>query len=508
MSDAAPRLLHRPGLAAGALGLWFLLFHGRAADAGILSDSWSMLLAASRPLGQALAHTYRYHTIPVTNAFTALQWRLFGLSEAPYQWLNLLGIFLVAWLFVRLAERLSGDRRLAVLAGAVLLASASFYQVTYWPVVGTFHSLGAVFYLLALGATLDGRPWRLALFAVLGFVTYEPMISIVPVALGLRLLAPSRRELGPRLLTLGPWLGAALLVAAAVAAIKLPALARGDQLVSPAESSPQIQQRVELAARAVVSAFTLRGSTTVLDTWMGFAAVPNRLGVALAWLGAGLVFGAWAAWRGTRTTRVALLWFTGHLGVLALGTPIVSRHLYLLALPAALLSATLLVRTLERLVARGLAPRLGFALGAFVLAGLAFGASRDLVIADRAHEDATAVARDLSQRLVTWTAQGRTVHVADLPARIGPPGLQAFAFLNGTHARLELAAPTTYRREQLQFWYTREPPPGRRAYANGSRPMSLEELERRAAEPDQAVLRYEPASGRLVELGAPRAPGL
>lgn len=496
----------RPWLVPTVLTLWFLLLHGRAADLGILSDSASMLLAASRPLGEALAHGYRYHTIPVTNLFTMVQWRLFGFVEWPYQALNLAGVLAVALLFRRLAERLTGDGRVAFLAAVVFLANASYFQIVDWSVVGTFQSLGVVFSLLALGAVLAGGPVRFALFSILAFFTYEPMVSVVPVGLLLHTLTPGPSPAGgrgenggrvsahvgtgfraARIRDLRPWLLAAAAVGLVIALVKVPAVAGEGHLVNPPRGMADVTARLGLAARGTFATLALRASTPSLG--LGFDQTP----AVLAWLAGFALLAAWLVRRGTRATRFALGWFALHLALLTVSTRIASRHLYLLALPAALLLATALLRLHQRLPRRFATPVV--ALG---LAFLAFCSGRDLARADRAHETATAGARDLEARVVDALRRGRQVHLVDLPAIVGREGLPAFAFLNGTHARIELAMGAPLDRQRVRLWTSAPPPPGPKIYANGSRPLAPGALEAWRAEPETTVLVWDPALARVT----------
>jgi|CXWL01.1.fsa_nt_gi hypothetical protein len=508
-------LLTRPWLAPAILAIWLAVVHVRAADVGLLSDSWSMLLAASRPLGEALGHSYRYHTIPVTNLLTLVQWHLFGLVEWPYQLLNLGGVLAVAVVFQRWVRRLTGDGRIGLVAALLWLTNASFFQIVYWPVVGTFQSLGVVLYLLALFAVLDQRPVRFAVFSALAFFTYEPMVSVVGVGLGLVILrsrsagreaeGDSARPLPApaTLLSLRPWFLAAGAVALAIVLVKAPALLGGGQVASPFHGAAEVEQRLELGARALLAVFTQRGSGTEVERWMGHGLGFDRLTVALVWLLGFAVVGVAAARRGTPVTRFALAWLALHFVVLSLATRIVSRHLYLLALPAALLAATFLVRGGAWLIARGLPVRLAALAGGLVAAVLGLGAATDLGRADRVHERATAAARELNGRLVAAIRRGATVHVADLPARMGGEGVPAFAFLNGTHARLELATPGTFERERLRLWFTRPAPAGQKLFANGSRATTRAQLEEWAAQPSTLVLLWDEKLGRVVELPAP-----
>jgi hypothetical protein len=471
MADSEGSSTRRPWLPALGLCLWFVLVHGRAVDAGLLSDAWSKLAVGSRPWVEALGHPFRYHTSPVTDGLAALEWRLFGHFELGYQVLNLLGLLAVSLLFQRFVSRLTGDLRVATLASGLLVANASFYQNVYWPAVGSFQSLAIALYLLATGAALDDRPWRFATLAGLAFLTYEPMISVVPLAL----LAPSlRRKERPRQRRLWLAAGAVLLL---VAAVKVPVAVAGGQLTTRVVGEASLTTRLGLATRGAVATFAGRGSAPAVEALMGHRPGRDPGLVAGLWLAALATLGAGACFRGGFPVRLAVVWFGGHLAILAWATPIESRHLHLLALPAALLVATAVVNGYAAARRRGVPRTFAVGLAAGFVALLVAGGLGDLARADDVHERATAAVQDLRTRLVMAAAAGRTVHVVNLPARLEDGGLTAFAFLNGTHALFELAVPDVPVRERLRLWRTWPVPRDRKAFANGSRLAYRDELE-------------------------------
>src|SRR3954465_5922239 len=72
----------------------FLLYR-RGLGVGLISDGWELLEIGSLGFRRAASYLLGYHTIPVTNTFVALLWKLFGLHEAAYQILNIAEVALV-----------------------------------------------------------------------------------------------------------------------------------------------------------------------------------------------------------------------------------------------------------------------------------------------------------------------------------------------------------------------------------------------------------------------------
>ena len=80
------------------LGIVTGVLYRRAVGIGVISDGWVLLEIGNRGLLEAPKVMLSYHTIPVTNFFSAVLWRLFGFWERGYQLTNLAAMTLLAWL--------------------------------------------------------------------------------------------------------------------------------------------------------------------------------------------------------------------------------------------------------------------------------------------------------------------------------------------------------------------------------------------------------------------------
>jgi hypothetical protein len=487
----APRLA--TGFAVAVLVLVWLSAHGRAFDAGLISDSWYLLEVAGRPLRQALTDPYLYHTIPVTNLFTWLQRQAFGLHEAPYQALNVLLVLVTGVVFHRFVVRLTGDAVTALLAAGLWLTSACLYDIVYWPLVGNFHSLAAVLALAALHAVLVDRPIRFAVLAMLAFLTYEPMLSTAPA--GLSLAAFLRREptpesFGARLRALRPWLVAAGLVVVLAGAIKLAVALEGGRVTQAPQNAGALLTRFELAAKSLLKLFTARAADPPVLAWLDLG-LGRTSNVAL-WLAGFLAAGVWAGYRGATATRFALSWLAVHITLTAAATKLLSRHLFFPALAASLLLA-LLVR--RGLVARGPLPKLAAGL---VVATLVLGGQTDLLRADRAYERSTSIAREGHRLILEQARQGRRIEAVQWPPNFVVDGLLAQGFFTGVHERLVVADPSRDWPATVRFSHLW--PGGHKTAPMGSRFLSLAELYAAAADPAIAVLLWDTREARLVDL--------
>src|SRR6476646_3715986 len=181
-------------------GFVAVLYH-RAFGVGVLSDGWVLLEIGSRGFYKAPFVLLSYHTLPVTNLFMAVLWKLFGLTQRWYQLTNLTEFILVGWLLHLLGCTLFRQARIGLLASVLFLANSSFFEVPFWPTVGNFQSLAALLCLAAVFAVhqafQSARPWLWAsLFALCGltaFFTYEPAVSVLGAGILYAFLVPARK---------------------------------------------------------------------------------------------------------------------------------------------------------------------------------------------------------------------------------------------------------------------------------------------------------------------------
>src|SRR5689334_8106773 len=110
------------------LGIFTGFLYRRAVGIGVLSDGWVMLEIGSRGLLEAPKVMLSYHTIPVTNFFSAMLWKVFGTWERGYQLTNLAEMVVLAWLIYLLGCRLFRQPRIGLLAALLFVANSSFYE--------------------------------------------------------------------------------------------------------------------------------------------------------------------------------------------------------------------------------------------------------------------------------------------------------------------------------------------------------------------------------------------
>jgi hypothetical protein len=511
---------------AGLFALWMIAFYWPAFSLGVVSDGWALLGIGSLPLRDAAATPLEYHIIPVTHLLNALLWRSFGLHESAYQWLNLTELLAVAVLLYRVGLRLFDRPLVAGLGGLLFLANSSFYEVPLWPIVGNFQSLAAALYLGALLAALAAlrspRPWGWAtVYAVisgLACLTYEPAASVLPV--GGLLLAPALSGRRSTDAARGPARGAWPLAAAAFLTIVLLAGLRaalmtrhGHAFFLPTDLGT-LYQRVFYLVRTCAGIFSLRGADGPL-LWMmslgsgaayGSPALHYRLA---AWLLA-LAAGAALLLHQRRQPAVRFLagWLVVHLTLLTAATTPVSRHCLIPSLPAALLSAWLVVRGTETaarwLVTRTRRPWLGGS-AIFVavasVAGLLFGAKNDLDRAVVIYGQATAATREVERLLLRRLAVGTPFDLifVNMPTGWRADGVGVYAFANSLRAlpvlvsrgRIPPQAITnykTYGRDRLDL------------IANHPQPITFAQLRDKAGDPRTLVIAFDARTRSVVQL--------
>jgi hypothetical protein len=499
------------------LAVWVLALYWQALGVGVLSDGWVLLEIGSRGLLRAPFVLLGYHTIPVTHLFDAVMWKLFHLHERLYELANLVGLGLTGWLIYLLGAVLFGRRRVGLLAALLFLANSSFYEVPFWSVVGNLQSLAAVFYLGGIfavhRAVRSPRPagWA-ALFAacvLLAFFTYEPAVSLLPVGLLQALLMPAEDEKPLR--RLRPFALPALAVVLVVGISKLLTSASGQQAMFLPRTGAELMFRAYLLVRGCIAIFTLRGSDSRIYRTLSFGLIPASGTALYTFLVAlWLVLLAGVAVLGLARSRPAAVrllvaWFAVHMLTISAATAIVSRHFYLAAIPAALLSSWALWRGAE-IAAGALESRLALPATEGVAAGLAFfvlallvsGAVTDLDAAAKVHLEATAASRRTVELARMGASRGaRYLVLVNFPGTLVRDGVNAFAFVNGLTEALSLSSQGAVGRPRLV--YTGPPAPEGR-FANRSRPILPAQLGRFAADPQTQVLAFNGRESTVTEL--------
>lgn len=516
--SGSPDLDRATALVPLALGLYTLALYWPSLACGVISDGWALLYIGSRSLGEALSTRLDYHFIPGTHFLNAVLWRLLGARDGLYQVVNLAELWLVGVALYLVGRQLCGRASVAFLAALLFLANASFHEVPFWTGVGNFQSLTALLYLAGISAALRaGRsprplPWSL-LFAACGlaaFFTYEPAFSLFPVGVLTAALAGDvpREGRWRAWVRRGGWpMAVAAVAVAIVLAAKLHLAAAGDRAFFFPETLNDMAVRLLFVVRAVIHVFTLRGDGVTVQRVVA-AGTGSDLGqplfhaVLIGWFLLFAVIAVLLVLRGRPATRVAALWFAVHMALLSASIVPQSRHFYLAALPAALLSAGLLWTGAERAAAwlgrrsaSDWSAQPAF-LALLVLLLMLPAAKRDLDRAAAVYGQATAATRQVGAAV-----RGRLAHrpplssvvLLNLPAQVAQDGISVFFFVNGMREMVELTSGGQVSRNQVRLFYTGSGAP-RRAYANGSRPITVAELDATVRDLSALVLLFDPRS--------------
>lgn len=481
---------------AAIAGLAFVLdipaFH-----IGLLSDAWVVLGTSQEswvaPIGQ--------HRIPLLNLTTSAMWKVFGTHGARYQGLNLLLFAGVACLVFRAGRSILGRSGPALLAALLFVSSATYYEVYCWPVIGNMNSLATGLAVLALLAARQsalgkstGWSWTFAGLALAAFWTYE-LTAPTLVAGGVWiLLGRWRSEDSWRQKIRASW--ARLLPAGcALFAILAVRWAWPNPVLDTASLLDYPLFRFGLAIRGALGLLTLRGSETALTFLQSFgsqAPFPTRLHNAanLAWFALLIGGSLWLWWRDRLTgMRWLLSWFWIQLAISAVATGVVSRHLYLPAIPALLILARLLFAGAESSRARAILGNRASVAPWVIGLTLALGAQTERTEAVDLHVRATAELRRLEALLRERSAEEpplKQVVILGLPAILRHQGIAAHIAINGTYdlVRLVLGPQVTTHLGHFLLPNTPGYQPG------GSQPYGPANLEPWLADPQTLVLQY------------------
>ncbi len=416
----------------------------------------------------------------------------------------------------------------------LLIANATFYEVTCWPVIGNFQiaagllQLGGLFAADRAVRSTRPAPWAFlfGLAAVLAFFTYEPAVSLLPAGVLYAALVPppgddrSWHQIRRRT---APLLAASVLAFVPMIAAKLHAVSAGHSALFLPENLDMVRMRLHFLVRGCIGLFTLRGADPAIFALFYPGGRPPVWGgtyhhvLLAAWLalmGLLSLFGLLKSRE--RAVPFLILWFWIHLGVVSVATTLVSRRAFLAAIPAALLLTWAIFRAAEAAAARLGRDRQEAATVSAALAFLAFGllaagAKSDLDEAAAVHREATEATRRIRELLTPRAAAGPLdeVVLVDLPGWLPRNGVGAFAFVNGTRPMVGLTLEGAIPLGIVNF-YTTAPQAAPGGYANGTRPISAADLDGKIADPRRLVLRFDPQSGTIVELKrdtlAPRRP--
>jgi len=517
--DRPRRRWSAPLTAAGLLG-YSVLLHAGSFGLGLNSDAYELLkpIHTSGLVG-ALEWSGNYHFMPVTMIWLWVQHLVFGLHEPAYQVMNLVqhGVIVVmAW---GLAVELTGRRTVAVIAAVLFSGASGFHEVLYWSVVGNNYHVSTFFYLLGLWAFVrylksDARGFLVLFWVSVGcaLLSHELTLSLAPVCVGYYLLVhvPGDdrpgfwvswgslevwRRLGRLLIVPGVLIGAFLAMKAA--------MSLSARMVGEPNS---LFGSVDLVIRGVVSAVTMSQHSGGLSFLVASFLDPPLVWVSLVFgglLSVVLFLGVFG-----RLERFLTLWLLVQLVLTQLVIGISSRHLYLPTVAGAILTASLLVRTVDWLAARRRfrehpAVRAALVAGAGAAAGFALvvlphsdclEAQRLWFEADRANLSLRAT---VTEALAT-AAERPTLYVLDATRYTSRRGLLAWTFQNGLQSGLEMHFPGRFGR--IRIAHTR---PSENV-ANDSRLIHPGDVESVLAQgPAVVVVAFVPERNGFAHLIAP-----
>ncbi len=489
--------------------------HAGARRIGLVGDSWAILLQAARGWDSALATPLGYHYIPVALGWTRLLYLVFGDREPLYAVANVAQLTLVAWLTFLLGRRLLGRPLPGLLAGALLIGSAAFPDITYWVVVGNFHSLSLAFSILAVAAAFElaeeapprRAAWVFAAALAGAIFAYEGTLVILAVGIlwvlgralarqGMRgltrpaLLGDLFRRFAPTLAVMAAWLFSQARFAVATGT---PVAPRIDEI------------RLHSAAHALLGIFTLRGSFDVLESLLAFGrgGVLTGLAPSLGLIVLAVAASVWCSRRGGLGVRLLLLWFWLYLAIAAVGLPLAPRHRFMPSVPGLLLFSFALCQGGEWLATRiakgsdaGSVPPGAFrpatvALGvpltvALVLLLSAQGELRRAQELYRRSSGSMRLAVEQARAALPSRRPPAVVTLVDAPAHWVEGGITVPAFGNALEGIAFFRLPGA----RLELVRTRPDPPGWMAVP-GSPRVDAEELRRLIADPSRTVVVFD-----------------
>jgi hypothetical protein len=489
----------------------------------LLSDAWALIEQGSHGFRYAVSTTVGWHYTPVITGIRELALSVIGTGAAAWQAATLVLHLAVGYLVYRLGLTLFDDFAIALTASLIFLGSASFYEATFWPMVGCGYPLAAVPFLLGLEVALrmargDSVPsgrWRLAGWLLIGVLCYPGMVTLLPLA-GIALVfgrlrgKEARAWRDPK-----QWLWIAKALLPSIATLVVPMLARlhFSKEMASATSFRFDWVRAYWFDRSVLSVLSLRGSEEMLASLVTLG-TQLRSGPVLhtfiwGWFLLIVSLLVWSVWRSRSLAWPLLLcWLVLQLGLTTLSLLTSSRHTYLAAIPAALLTAAALRVLGERLGRRLQGARAALVRVAPVMLGalvLLLGAQVDL----RRALDTADSASDATRQMITAIRGvsperrgGFTLTLVDMPSIYTRRGVNAYAFTNGLPEMVKIVSG---RDDVVVELRCTGPRPIN--LASGSRPLAASELQALASDPGRVVLIFESRNGTVRRLRGADAAG-
>lgn len=493
------------------------LVYGPSLRAAFVSDAWVYLATLRKGAWYTISRPQGYHWQPVASAWIALIRAVCGERAIAFQIVNLAQLAAFAFLAYLLGRRLLFGARTSLLASLLIIASAAHFEASYWPLAGNMHLLAAQFYLVSLivahdvasGRLLRVGPWLLALALLAAVFSHPAMTTAIPVCALVLVLVRGRHDPGGG----ASWRSAAklawplALVAALFLLVRMVTAARLHDVPKPGFDPDRFYW---LSARGLAGLFSMRGSFEAFVPLMTLGSEvrwPDRriwLFVGGWMLAAGIV-GALCWWRArTPGVRVLLALLAIHLLALTVASGgITSRQTQILAVPAALLTVSVIGAMAERISRRwGIVPA-GLVASA-PLALLLTGAYRDHRVAARLCAQSGNASRAVVAHIRERTGPGKevgTVTLVNMPANLYEKGIPVFAFHNGLPDLVRLASRSTAVADLRRFPFDGAPAD----VTQGSLPIERDELKARTVSPQHLVLLFEakPFGIRVLDATSP-----
>jgi hypothetical protein len=503
-------------VAATALAVVAVVLLAPLAGGGLVGDDWEHLRLAQRPWGAVLTEPLSYHFIPLGGALHKVLLGLLGLDGTGWAIANGAMLLLAGLAVLGLSTRLFRDRLSGFLAGALLLGSAAFHEVTFWPTVGVVFGLCGILFAVTLGLGFElsaagprgSRPVAFAVAAGAACLTYPGTVTAVPISI--LWYAMTRPPTSGGIPGKSLALARALVPPFAPSALVL-ALVGATRWVFSRELSEATKltfdsERLKYLAEGIASIFSLQGSRSTLHTIVTAGLAPDgnsALSKALTVVFVGLAVCAFAAViRCLPDTGEAFLSvaFLVHLATMAPWVPVAPRHCFL----PSLIGLPLAVRLLGRAVESGLRRRRPRSRGtrvgtiALVTAVALLAARRPfLETADlwaRSARSYTELGRLLGERAIAQPGL-KTLVTVDLPSFLTEGGFTVpFASYNLPRFASFAAPGVLVERFRLR------PEGAGLGWGQKVGPTSLRRVQELVLDPTRLVVRFDPRSGALLRL--------
>lgn len=503
-------------LLAATLFLVSVVLLAPTRNCGLVGDDWEHLRLAQRHWRAVLTEPLSYHFIPLGGALHKVLLSLAGLDGTRWAAANAAMLFLAAMALFRLSARLFGESRSGFLSACLLLGSAAFHEVTFWPTVGVVFAFSGILFAFALElgfglARPDPPaflPYAFAFTAGAACLAYPGTVTAFPIALLWYAMTRPATPGGP----LAKGLGLARGLASAFAPSAFVVVAIGaTRWVYARELSAATRlsfdaERLKYLAEGIASIFSLQGSRSTLHRIAtaglasdGETALSRALTAVFVTLVVILLASVIRGRPGTGEAYLAMA-FLVHLATLAPWIAVSPRHCFLPSMLGLPLAVRLLGRAVEaarvRRAFRGRGARTGALVLVTAVALLAarrpFQAAADLwARSARSYRDLGLL---LGERRAAQPGLATLVTV-DLPSFLTENGFTVpFASYNLPGFVSFSAGGLLVERFRLK------PERGGLAWGEKVQPVSLRRIQEMVLDPARLVVRFDPRSGTLVRL--------